>query len=1153
MKRYFSLFISLLFCIVANAYKDGDPITVNGITYQFISVSKGTLRAISATTAAITDGNTIVVPPTAVDPQDAQKIYTVDAVRFYGNVLPAACTKVILSEGITKMNSLYNDASVRELYLPATLNEFTLLNQYELRKIEVAAGNTNFKFVTEEEFTGVNPGTESDGYVAGYLVSCDDTKVYYHVYPKNFNYPNNTICIPDQVTFVLSGSYYRGPSSMQTIHIGKSLQTFASDAKAPDGLKAFTVDPENTTFHADEGVLYKLISGDEYGLECYPPGKNDEKFTVWEKCTKLTNLCLQYAKMNILDLNKVQTVDYNAWRFASRLHTVVIGDDLTALYNSQEGNNFKRYVFKNDYDKVPQPSEEEMVNSTNHQNFKLVDALLLSADGKTAWAWPAGRYLVSGSNETNSVCKDYTLPAGVETVKNYAFHNARIAKFHSNPELKNIEGGSAFAYSYFTHADFGASTDLANISGLSESSILEEITISPSVTTLSSFSGCKKLASIVIPDGSKMKEFSSSTFSGLSSLKSIIFEGTCADGFSIKSDAFKNCTGLETFVFPSTIRSIYEGAFSGCSSLEHVTFQQPSTLYWIGDNAFAMCPLKKIDLPESLSEIHREAFRNCENLTEVNIPANVKTIHPEAFKFCNNLLDINVDKKNTKYSSLDGYLLSKDKETLVIFPPAKANDRFTLLPPSITKIGDYAFYSCSILKNLTIPNKVKSIGERSFGNCPNLNTITFLCDEMIDPAKINQEQNKVAFDDTMFKNITINVRQPKLTDYTENSFYQQFKAINPSFLVDKKNEYIAVSDIAVDLLAVNEGSHTYIIPQSIEHDGKQYIVSLMGDYACQNAPSSIKEIVMFNNVEYIGAKAFKQTASQTIENLFFVQANPTKQLLSTTRFELTPADLGGDDQYKEFADDMKVYVRKSAYDKCITDWASYSSMIDYKIKDAQIKTKYATFAREFDVDFSDCTDYQILAFTANCDNKGITSGSGDYGETVYHISMESIYCDDADKDGVYVPKNTGVLLKCMNADATNQNAYYCISDRNDEGLVNYAGSNVFTGITVDNKVINASAEKPIFVLQEGVFCYVYPKITPTVTMPVHKAYMQLPDAPAGAKVNLSFADGDVTSIDAIDNGAISPANNLVYNLSGQRVGKSYNGFVIKNGRKFVQK
>ena len=46
------------------------------------------------------------------------------------------------------------------------------------------------------------------------------------------------------------------------------------------------------------------------------------------------------------------------------------------------------------------------------------------------------------------------------------------------------------------------------------------------------------------------------------------------------------------------------------------------------------------------------------------------------------------------------------------------------IPNSVTSIGDYAFHNCSGLTSITIPNSVTSIGEEAFENCSGLTSIT---------------------------------------------------------------------------------------------------------------------------------------------------------------------------------------------------------------------------------------------------------------------------------------------------------------------------------------------------------------------------------------------------------------------------------------------
>ena len=46
------------------------------------------------------------------------------------------------------------------------------------------------------------------------------------------------------------------------------------------------------------------------------------------------------------------------------------------------------------------------------------------------------------------------------------------------------------------------------------------------------------------------------------------------------------------------------------------------------------------------------------------------------------------------------------------------------IPNSVTRIGGYAFYNCSSLTSITIPNSVTSIGWGAFSDCSSLTSVT---------------------------------------------------------------------------------------------------------------------------------------------------------------------------------------------------------------------------------------------------------------------------------------------------------------------------------------------------------------------------------------------------------------------------------------------
>ena len=94
-----------------------------------------------------------------------------------------------------------------------------------------------------------------------------------------------------------------------------------------------------------------------------------------------------------------------------------------------------------------------------------------------------------------------------------------------------------------------------------------------------------------------------------------------------------------------------------------------------------------------------------------------------AFSNCSSLTSINVDANNTKYKSVVGSLYTKDGKTLVQYAIGKEETSFEI-SSDVTSIGNGAFYGCSNLTNITLPDSVTIIGNRAFYGCSSLTSIT---------------------------------------------------------------------------------------------------------------------------------------------------------------------------------------------------------------------------------------------------------------------------------------------------------------------------------------------------------------------------------------------------------------------------------------------
>ena len=141
----------------------------------------------------------------------------------------------------------------------------------------------------------------------------------------------------------------------------------------------------------------------------------------------------------------------------------------------------------------------------------------------------------------------------------------------------------------------------------------------------------------------------------------------------------------------------------------------------IGSSAFVFCTgLTSVTIPNSVTSIGNYAFSECSGLTSVTIGNSVTSIGEHVFEYCSGLSSILVQEGNLKYDSRNNCNAIIETATNALI----AGCQNTIIPNSVTSIGDCAFESCDGLTSITIPNSVTSIGDGAFDSCYGLRSVT---------------------------------------------------------------------------------------------------------------------------------------------------------------------------------------------------------------------------------------------------------------------------------------------------------------------------------------------------------------------------------------------------------------------------------------------
>lgn len=123
-----------------------------------------------------------------------------------------------------------------------------------------------------------------------------------------------------------------------------------------------------------------------------------------------------------------------------------------------------------------------------------------------------------------------------------------------------------------------------------------------------------------------------------------------------------------------------------------------------------------------MTEIGYRAFSLCDELNRIHIPASVTKIGTEAFVYSGkNLSSITIDEGNKYYDSRENSNAIIETATNTLIQSCNT----TVIPNSVTKIGNYALGDCKYLKHIVIPESVTTIGQLAFLECSNLESVVF--------------------------------------------------------------------------------------------------------------------------------------------------------------------------------------------------------------------------------------------------------------------------------------------------------------------------------------------------------------------------------------------------------------------------------------------
>ena len=416
------------------------------------------------------------------------------------------------------------------------------------------------------------------------------------------------------------------------------------------------------------------------------------------------------AKLNISTFNE-----------CASLANVTLSDELTDIGR-------KTFFGCTSLKQIKLPEKLNTLNQWSFMGSGLVSIEIPAGVTRIEEPYSPNASTVDGVFRDCAALESVTINGDLESIGDYAFYGCEKLSSFDFSKVDAV-GAYAFAYSGLESVDltgvntigtssFANSLRLKELTGVTviankafENCGFETLDLS-TVTSLgsSAFSGNKQLETLTI--GGNMSAVGEKAFEKCSALNKVVIK----DGVvSIGVRAFNGCSAISDLTLPASLATINSEAFYGCSALTAVDL--PESLATVENSAFKNCSLTSVTVSKALTSIGSLAF-DCATLTEYIggnesytvvdgvLYSNEKVYAYPAAKMLESAGEVTV-------ASLNEYAFYNNK-----------NIKKVVLQSGITEIPTYAFAYSSI-EEIVIPSSVETIASYAFRGSSSLKTVTF--------------------------------------------------------------------------------------------------------------------------------------------------------------------------------------------------------------------------------------------------------------------------------------------------------------------------------------------------------------------------------------------------------------------------------------------